>query len=337
MDVLGGAGICLGPRNFLGGAYLAVPIGITVEGANILTRSMIVFGQGAIRCHPFVQDEMRGALEKDLARFDRAFFGHVGFVFQNVARTLWLALTNGAFAGVPVTGLALPYYRRSTRLSAAFALASDLAMGTLGGSLKRREALAGRLADVHAWLYLSSAALKRFHDEGSKEREFPYLRWSCEFAHNQAQEALFGFFANLPLRPVGWFLRFLAFPFGRALAEPRDSLVHRLARGLQEGDGVREHLTKGIYVPPRDEMGLGQLEAALGKALEAQGVHRKIQAALKDKKLEKKPTETLLERAVAANVITAAERSQVEEAERARALAIAVDSFPKRGAKAKSA
>jgi acyl-CoA dehydrogenase len=337
MDVVGGAGICMGPRNVLGSSYTGLPIGITVEGANILTRSMIIFGQGAIRCHPFVQDEMRGAAEKDVARFDPAFFGHVGFVFQNMARALWLGLTNGAFASAPVQGAVAPYYRRSTRLSAAFALCADFAMGTLGGSLKRKEALTGRLADIHAWLYLSSAALKRFHDDGQKERDLPALRWACEHAHHQAQEALLGFLDNLPLRPVAWILRRLTFPLGRAFRTPSDGLVHRLARGLVDGEALREHLTRGIYLPPRDEMGLGTLEAALEKAVQAQGVHKKIQAALKEKKLEKKPTETLLERAVTAGVIGVAERAQIEEAERARALAIAVDSFPRRGVKVKSA
>ena len=236
----------LGPRNILGGGYAALPIGITVEGANILTRSMIIFGQGAVRCHPFVQDEMRGAFEKDLARFDRAFFGHVGFVLQNMARSLWLALTNGAFASAPVTGPSAVYYRRTTRLSAAFALAADVAMGTLGGALKRKEALTGRLADIHAWLYLASAALKRFHDEGSKERDLPCLRWACEYAHHQAQEAYLGFVANLPLRPAAWFLRLMAFPLGRSYGEPRDGLAHRVARGSVDGEVVREQLSRGV-------------------------------------------------------------------------------------------
>jgi acyl-CoA dehydrogenase len=286
-----------------------------------------------------VQDEMRAAGENDLVRFDRAFFGHVGFIFQNVARTFWLALTDAAFATVPVTGPAARLYRRSTRLSAAFALASDIAMGTLGGALKRKEALTGRLSDIHAALYLSSAALKRFHDEGSKERDLPCLRWACEYAHHQAQEAFFGFLANLPLRPAAWLLRVLAFPLGRSFAEPSDRVAHRVARGLVDGENesTREQLTRGIYLPARDEMGLGQLEVALEKTLKAQGVHKKIQAALKSEKLAKKPTDTLLERAVTAEVISAADRSLVEEAERARALAIAVDSFPARHRAAKSA
>jgi len=330
MDIVGGAGICLGPRNILGGGYAALPIGITVEGANILTRSMIIFGQGAIRCHPFVQDEMRGAFEKDLERFDRAFWGHVGFVFQNIARTLWLGLTGGAFASAPVTGPAATYYRRSTRLSAAFALAADISMGTLGGALKRKEALTGRLADIHAWLYLSSAALKRFHDEGSKDRDLPVLRWACEHAHHQAEAAFFAFLANLPMRPAAWMLRLLAFPFGRSFGAPGDALSHRLARSVMEAEGAREHLTRGIFLPDSQENGLGTLEAALQKVLKAQAPYRKIQAALREKKLEKRPADSLLERAVTAGVISTEERAGIEEAERARASAVAVDSFRKR-------
>jgi len=330
MDVVGGAGICVGPRNVLAGGYAALPIGITVEGANVLTRCMIVFGQGAIRCHPFVQDEMRGAQEKDVALFDRALWGHVGFVFRNMARTLWLGLTDGALASVPLQGPAARYYRRSTRLSAAFALAADLAMGTLGGALKRKESLTGRLADIHAWLYLSSAALKRFHDEGSKERDLPALRWACEHAHHEAQQAFLGFLANLPLRPAAWLLRALAFPLGRSFAPPRDALTHAVARGLVDGESSREHLTRGMYVPQGEEPGLGLLETALQKLVKAQGASKKVQTAMREKKLEKRPTETLLERAVEAGVLTAAERSQIEEAERARASAIAVDAFPAR-------
>jgi acyl-CoA dehydrogenase len=314
----------------LGGGYAALPIGITVEGANILTRSMIVFGQGAIRCHPFVQEEMTSAGARDLARFDRAFFGHVGFVVQNVVRTSWLALTSGIFLSAPVRTAAAPFYRRATRISAAFALAADLAMGTLGGTLKRKEALTGRLADVHAWLYLASAALKRFHDEGSKERDLPLLRWSCQHALHEAEEALLGFCANLPLRPAAWLLRLLAFPLGRCSPAPSDASTHRAGRALLDGNPAREHLTQGIFLPPRDEEGLGQLESALEKVVRARAVLDKVQAAVKAGQLEKKPAGTLIERALAAGVIGAGERAQLDEAERARAAAVAVDSFPKR-------
>jgi acyl-CoA dehydrogenase len=329
MDVVGGAGICMGPRNVLGGGYIGLPIGITVEGANILTRTMIIFGQGAIRCHPFVQDEMKSAFEKDVALFDRSFWGHVGFVFQNFARTLWLSVTNGAFVGTPVSTSAAVHYKHATRLSSAFALAADLAMGTLGGTLKRKEALTGRLADIHAWLYLSSAALKRFYDEGSKERDLPALHWACAHAHHQAENAFMGFLENLPLRPAAWLLRILAFPFGRSFAAPDDNLSHALARSLVDGDALRSHLTRGIYVPDHDELGLGLLEGALEKIARTQPAQKKVHTAVREKRLEKKPAATLLDRAVEAGILTSDERSEIEEAERARAAAIAVDSFPR--------
>jgi acyl-CoA dehydrogenase len=328
MDVLGGSGICLGPRNVLGPGYAALPIGITVEGANILTRSMIIFGQGAIRCHPFVQDEMRGAFERDLERFDRAFFGHVGFVFSTAARCLVSGLTGSAFLRSPVAGPSATLYRRLGRMSSAFALAADVAMGTLGGTLKRREAITGRLADCLAWMYLASAALKRFHDEGSKERDLPYATWFVEHALYQAQEAYVGLLQNLPLRPAAWALRALVFPFGARWTPPSDRLAGKLAEGVLDGRPAREHLSHGIYLPPRDEQGLGQLEEALEQVVRADAVQRKMKEAVRQKLLDREPLDTLIDRAQKANIITAVERDLIARAERARERAIAVDSFP---------
>ena len=330
MDVVGGAGICLGPRNVLGGSYAALPIGITVEGANILTRSMIIFGQGAIRCHPFVQDEMKGAFEEDVVLFDRSFFGHVGFIFQNAARALLLGLTNSVLAFVPINGPQAVYYRRLTRASAAFALLADAAMGTLGGALKRKEAITGRLSDALAWMFLASTALKRYHDDGSKERDLATLRWVCEHALHEVQVALDGVLRNLPLRPAAWILHALIFPFGQRWRVPSDSLVERVARGLLDGGALREHLTRGIFLPPHDELGLGLLEGTLEKVVRAQEVHTRIRTAVRDRRLEKKPKATLVERALEAKLISEADRALVEEAEAARQGAIAVDSFSPR-------
>ncbi len=330
MDIVGGAGICRGPRNVLAGAYSALPIGITVEGANILTRSMIIFGQGAIRCHPFVQDEMKGALEKDVDLFDKAFFGHVGFVFQNMARSFLLGVTDGALAGAPVNSKAAPYYAKFTRMSASFALASDMAMGTLGGSLKRKEAITGRLSDILSWMYIGSAALKRFHTEGAKERDLPFLEWICEHALYECQEAYRGVLRNLPLRPAAWLLRFLAFPLGARWSPPSDRLTQRVASQLVDGHAAREHLTQGIFLPDKSELGLALLEETLVVVVQAQSVQRKLRDAMKHKRLEKRPSESLLERAVAAKVITETERELVEAAKAARNEAVAVDAFSKR-------
>ena len=175
MDIQAGAGISRGPRNVLAHAYMAVPIGITVEGANILTRSLIIFGQGAIRCHPFVRDEMAAVEDKDLVRFDRAFFAHMGFLVSNAFRSLGHALTGSAFARPGVAGPAGDYLARFTRMSVAFALVSDAAMATLGGQLKRKEKLSGRLADALAWLYLESTTVKKFWDDGKPEADMPLL------------------------------------------------------------------------------------------------------------------------------------------------------------------
>ncbi len=330
MDIVGGAGISLGPRNILGSGYAALPIGITVEGANILTRSMIIFGQGAIRCHPFVQDEMKGAFERDVETFDRAFFGHVGFVFTNVARSFVLGLTDGVFAAAPMAGPQAKYYRRLTRMSAAFSLMADTAMGTLGGSLKRKEALTGRLSDVLAWMFIASTALKRYHDEGSKTADFPVLSWVCEHALHEAQEAYDGVLRNLPLRPAAWILRPLVFPFGRRWAAPSDRLSHQVAKAIQNGGELREELTVGMYVPDADELGLGLLEASLVKVVAANEVHAKIQAAVKEKRLDKRPKATLVERALETGIITGDEKARVDAAEEARRQAVAVDSFSRR-------
>ena len=301
-----------------------------MEGANILTRTMIIFGQGAIRCHPFVQGEMKGAFEKDVELFDRSFFGHVGFVFQNVARSLVLGLTGGAFASSPVSGPTAGYYKQLGRLSAVFALSSDVAMGTLGGLLKRKEALTGRLADVLAWMYIASAALKRFRDEGENKRDLPYVHWVCQHALFEAQQAYFGFLQNLPLRPAAWGLRLISFPFGRAWAPPSDRLAHRAARGILDGGEAREHLTRGIYLPSADERGLGLLEASLEKVVQAQAIQGKIRDAVKKKTLEGKPRATLADRALEAKVIDQDELAVLNAAERARQEAVAVDAFRRR-------
>jgi len=330
MDIVGGAGICRGPRNALANGYAALPIGITVEGANILTRSMIIFGQGAIRCHPFVQDEMAAAFAKDVARFDKAFFGHVGFVFQNVARSFLLGLTGGALATSPVSTRVAPYYKKLTRTSAAFALLSDVAMGTLGGALKRKEAITGRLADSLAWMFLASAALKRFNTEGSKDRELPLVRWVVEHALHQCQEAMLGVLQNLPLRPAAWAVRLVAFPLGRTMAPPSDRLTQRVAALLLDGNPCRDHLTQGMYVPTREDTGLGLLELALEQIVRAQPVRRKIHEAIRVKRLEKRPAGTLAQRAVEAKVITEAESQLLDAARQMRAKAVAVDAFAKR-------
>jgi acyl-CoA dehydrogenase len=330
MDVQAGAGISRGPRNTLAGAYMAVPIGITVEGANILTRSLIIYGQGAIRCHPFVRDEMAAVASRDLARFDRALFGHVGFVAGSAWRAFWLGLTNGAPVRQGVGGAAGPFVGRIVRLSSAFALLSDAAMMTLGGSLKRREKLSGRFADALAWMYFASAAVKRFTDEGAPAADIPFLRWSCRHALRQAEQALVGILENLPNRPVAWLLRRAAFPLGARNRAPGDELGGAVARALLDDREERVRLTPDLYVPPPDEAGLGRLEAVLDQVVAAAPAEAKVRAAVRARTLARRPDGTLLDRAVEAGVISATEQRLIQDARAARTDLIQVDSFDAR-------
>lgn len=329
MDIAAGAGISLGPRNILGGAHIALPIAITVEGANILTRSMIIFGQGSVRCHPFMQEEMRAAHARDLVAFDRAFFGHLGFVAQNMVRSCLLGATNGYFATAPVSGPAAPLYGKVTRMSAAYAMAADFAMGTLGSALKRKESITGRLADILAGMYFSAGALKRFHDEGSKARDLPYLTWFIEHAMHEAQQAYLGVLRNLPNRPVAWLLRTLAFPFGARCHPPSDELTRQVALGMLEGNEAREHLTETMYLPSHDEPGLGNLEATLALIVKALPLRRRVFQAAREKQIERKPKDTLFRRAHEAGIIDADELAQLEAADAARDDAVSVDAFEK--------
>lgn len=327
MDIRAGAAICRGPRNILANAYQAVPIGITVEGANILTRSMIIYGQGAIRSHPYTQDEIEAVADGDLARFDRAFFGHMGHVMSNAVRALLLGLTGGMLARVPGNRKTRRYFGQLTRMSAAFSVVSDATMATLGGALKRREKISGRLADALAWMYFGSASLKRFHDEGEPECDEPFIDWACTHALHEIQTALAGVLDNLPNRPAAWILRPLVFPLGRRLRPPSDRLGAAVARALLEDRDMCRTLTRNMYVPPRDEPGLGRLDAALDQALAALAVESKIRDAIRAGKIDKAPGDILLDQAVEAGIIDAAERQTVLDADVVRDEVIQVDSF----------
>lgn len=326
-DIRAGAAICRGPRNILGRGYQGIPIAITVEGANILTRSMIIYGQGAIRCHPFVQTEMAAVAANDLGAFDAALFGHVNFAATNAARSLLLALTGGRLAMAPVKGFEAPCYRKLTRYSASFALLSDVAMMTLGGSLKRREKISGRFADALGWMYIGSAALKRFHDDGRPDGHKPLLRWSMEYALYNVESALADILDNFPIRPVAWALTPLVFPLGRRRKMPSDALGAKVAAALLDGDTRRDDLTADMYVPKDDGLGLGLLERAAEACVAARPASAKIKAAIRKGVMEKAPAETMAARAEAAGVIDAAEKALIDAADEIRLAAVQVDVF----------
>ncbi len=332
MDVLGGRGICLGRRNFLGHVYQAIPISITVEGANILTRSLIIFGQGAIRCHPYILKEMKAATDPDPVRasmrFDRALFHHIGFFFRNVTRSLFMGLTGGRWVSVPSNGPTRNYYRQLTRMSTALALTSDMAMLVLGGTLKRRESISARLGDVLSYLYLASASLKHFKDQGSPPEDLPLLQWACEYCLYNIQVRLGEVIRNFPSRPVAWLLRFLVFPTGMPYRGPSDQLNHQVAGLLLEPSEVRDRLTSGIYLPRDHEEPMEILEVALKKIIEAEAVEKKLRKAVQTGALKASEQEALLREAVKAGVIDKKEADLVRSAEEARREAIRVDDYP---------
>jgi len=290
MDVHGGKGICMGPGNYLARAYQQTPIGITVEGANILTRSLIIFGQGAIRSHPYVLKEIQAAHDTDAERavrnFDAALFGHLGFSLSNTVRALIFGLTGGRGIPVPAGDMTRRYYQQLTRYSSAFALAADVSMLVLGGALKRQEKISARLGDVLSQMYLCSATLKRFEDDGRPDEDLPLLHWAMQDALYRMQVAFDGVLQNFPSRIAALVLRGLIFPLGRCLAPPSDELGHQVSTLLMQPGAARDRLTAGMYLPTDENDAVGALEAALHSTLACEPLQARLEEARKAGKLK---------------------------------------------------
>lgn len=325
MDVLGGAGICRGPRNLLADAHVGSPIAVTVEGANILTRTLIVYGQGAIRCHPHVRDEVDAALGGDVAGFERALAGHLAMTAGNIWRGLvrpWIP-----FASLrPRPGLLGPERAAFDLLAARFALVSDVCMAGLGGALKFRQRLTGRLADALAWMYLGTVAIRRFEEDGAPPAQLPLVRWATARALHEVEAALLGVLRNLPLPGVGAALRLAFFPRGPRHHGPDDRLAEAVAAALMEGD-LRVALAPDVHVPAPDRPGLGALEEAHAAVVAAADAERKLRRATRRGALAKDPSGDLLPRAVAAGVLEPGEVELIETARRLARAAIEVDVF----------
>ncbi|TYL41437.1 acyl-CoA dehydrogenase FadE [Dickeya sp. ws52] len=326
MDITGGKGICLGPSNFVARHYQGAPIAITVEGANILTRSMIIFGQGAIRCHPYILKEMGAAQDNDLKAFDRALFGHLGHIGGNAIRSLWLGLTNGRTSRAPVNDVTRRYYQRMNRLSANLALLADVSMGVLGGSLKRRERLSARLGDVLSQLYLASATLKRYDEEGRQQADLPLVHWGVQDCLHQAEQAIIDLLRNFPNKLVARLLHGMIFPSGHAGEAPSDQLDHQLARLLQAPSATRSRLGRGLYLKTGAHHPAAQLEQALQDILAAEPIYQRLSQSagypLPFMQLDK-----LAEHGLAEGVITPEEASVLIQAEASRLRSINVDDF----------
>ncbi len=331
MDVLGGKGVILGPKNLSGRGYQGSPIAITVEGANIMTRSLMIFGQGAIRCHPYVLKEME-ALNLDdkrerLKAFDKALFGHIGIAISNACRAFTLGMTRGRIARVPGSRQTRSYYRAINRYSAALGLASDISMLTLGGKLKFKEKLSARLGDVLSQLYILSSILKRFEDQGRPHADLPFLHWACQDAIFKMQEALAGVIRNFPIRPVAWMMRAMIFPIGRWRQPPADRLGHQVANLLLSPGEARDRLIELTFKQDLPNYHAGQIEAALPDIIRAEPIERKLRKAIIAGQISEANPEAQLDEALKQHIINKEDHALLIKTRKDVASIIAVDDF----------
>ena len=330
MDICGGAGISRGPRNLLAHAYFAAPISITVEGANILTRTLMVFGQGAIRCHPFAENEITALENGDVKHFDFAFFGHIRHIVTNLSRSLVMNLTRGYAASVPSEGRLRRDYQRLSWASSRFAILADVAMISYGGDLKRKEMLTGRFSDAFSGMYIASALLRRFEAEGRNKEDYALYRWSMENTLHNIQKAFDGLYANFDMPIVGAFLRGPIGFFARinGLSKgPSDKMTQRVARILQQQGDQRDRLTEGIYMPTNEKDAFAKLETAYRASLAADKVAARIKDAIRKGELPRRAPISLLDEALEKGIINENDVAIVTRAEELRTDAITVDSF----------
>jgi len=333
MDIHGGRGIMQGPRNYLSEAYQTMPVAITVEGANILTRNLIIFGQGAVRCHPYLLAEMQALANPDkkqsLNDFDKAFFSHVGYAITNKVRAITLGITCGWYCP---SQLKLPeqtryYYRQLSHLSCALAYINEVIFIFLGGELKRRERLSARLGDILSYLFMASAVLKYYEQNGQSADELPLVKWSLNTLLHKIGQAFEGVFNNMPHSCIGKILRCAVFPWGLHYELPNDKLDHVLAQQMSKTSEVRDRITNYIYWGGENEPA-GRVESAFIKVLAASDIYRKLHEATKNHLIKRtEDKEELYHAALSANIITSEEMQLLREAENARYEALKVDAF----------
>jgi len=332
MDVHGGKGICLGPKNYLGRGYQIVPVAITVEGANLLTRNLIIFGQGAVRCHPFVLREMNAARNPDrsagIEEFDRALFGHIGFTISNAVRSFIMALTHARFTRAPVHGPTARYYQHVVRFSASFAFAVDVAMLSLGGYLKKKEALSARLGDVLSCLYLASMVLKHHENQGRQQEDLPVVEWACRHLLYYAQEQLHGLLRNFPNRSLAALMRVLIFPRGRIYSAPGDRLGRTVAALVTNPTQARERLGEFTYRTLEPGNPFGLLQEALLLAVQLEPLEKRIRVdGVKTGKITALDLPGRIQQALAAGIVSETEAAALRDYDRKVMDLINVDDF----------
>ncbi len=331
MDVSGGKGICMGPRNFVAQGYIEAPIGITVEGANILTRCMMIFGQGMMRCHPYLLKELMAAQNSDQAQglrdFDKAFFAHVGMITSNKIRAFWLGITGAHFTRVPGDPALRRYYQQLTRFSAVFAYLADVSVLILGGEFKRHEHLSGRMGDVLSMLYMGCAVLKQFENQGRPQEDLPLVEWACQSLLFKLQTALDTTLRNFPKPIIGSLLRSVVFPLGRRLTPPSDKLGHQVSVLLSGATDTRARLTQGIYSAAEEHNMVGLVGAALFKVIAADDIENKINILARQGEIQGKTFADRFTAAVNLGLIARAEQNLIQEANAVRQQVNAVDDF----------
>jgi len=330
MDILGGAGISRGPRNLLAHSYMATPIAITVEGANILTRTLMIFGQGAIRSHPYAYKEIEALMNKDVKAFDDAFFKHLGHVAQNKVRAFMLSITRGRLAGSPVKGSVAKYYKKLAWASASFAFMADIALGSYGGALKMKEKLSGRYADILSWMYLATATLRRYEAEGQRREDRDFFEWAMQYAFYQIQEAFDGIYREIRVPGLSWVFRgpvALWSRINRMGTMPSDKLGHNVAQAMQVPGELRDRLTSGIFITESTDEALGKYEHALNLIVKTWPVYKKLYKATKSGEIPKAQVIEQIEPALEKGIISKDEAELIRKTEDARFDAIQVDEF----------
>ena len=330
MDIHGGHGICMGPHNHLCRAYQLTPVGITVEGANILTRTMIIFGQGAMRSHPYLLKEVQAVHNEDQQQgvkdFDKTFFAHMGFVLSNVVRSFWFGISYARFVSTPGDSDTRHYYQQLVKMSSAFALLADICIGVLGGSLKRREKISGRLADALSNMYVISAVLKHYENQGSNKEDLVLLQWACEDALYNIQTALKGIMKNLPLPFIGALCNFIIFPLTKPYQRPDDNTGHKIARLTLSSSETLDRLSAGIYNSEDKNNSTGRIDHALQLVLKTNKIQDKLRDAFKQGRLQSRDRDAYVD-AKEKNIITDSEYALLVETDEAIQNAIKVDEF----------
>jgi acyl-CoA dehydrogenase len=330
MDVHGGKGIMLGANNYLGRAYQGAPIAITVEGANVLTRNMMIYGQGVMRCHPYVLKELLAAnnpdIDESLEQFDQAIFGHIGFTISNLFRSLWFSLSGARFTKAPFSDETSGYYRSMQRYSSNLAFLSDVAMTVLGGELKRRERISARLGDVLSYLYLTSCVLKRFDDEGRKADDLSLMHWAMQDSLHKLEVALEELLNNFPSKIMGKALKLIIMPFGKKYKRPSDQLEHEIAKLLQTPSEARNRLGAGQYLSRVEGSLMGDLEQTLENVIAAEPIYNKVCKAAKQY-LSFTELDKVADKGLEMGVITEEQAHLLRETEKGRLRTINVDDF----------